>query len=287
MPAKRIDGLLVSRHLKEKIREDVSKIIGEGIEPCLATVLIGDDEASATYVKNKQLAANDVGILTVDKRLPNTTSEEELINLLNELNSDNDVHGILLQLPLPTHIDQFLAISKIDKNKDVDGLTPYNAGLLLTGNAKLKPCTPSGIMELLDYYNIDLTGMDTVIINRSNLVGKPLSLLFLQRNSTVTICHSKSRSITEKLMTADCIVTAVGDRNRFVLNGDMVKRGAVVIDVGINRIKGKLYGDVDFDSVCDKASYITPVPGGVGPMTVTMLLKNTIIAASTEHSTQL
>lgn len=270
---------MVSRLLKDKIREDVSKLTAHGINPCLATVLMGDDEASATYVRNKQLAATDVGILTVDKRLPSTASERELMNLLDELNSNKYVHGILLQLPLPKHIDQFLAISRIDKNKDVDCLTSYNAGLLLTGKARLKPCTPSGIIELLDYYKIDLRGMDVVIINRSNLVGIPLHLLLLQRDSTVTICHSKSRNINEKLIKADCIVTAIGDRNRFLLKGDMVKSGVVVIDVGINRINGKLYGDVDFDSVYDKASYITPVPGGVGPMTVTMLLKNTLTAA--------
>jgi methylenetetrahydrofolate dehydrogenase (NADP+)/methenyltetrahydrofolate cyclohydrolase len=200
----------------------------------------------------------------------------ELINLLNQ---DIYVHGILVQLPLPAHIDELAIVDLINPAKDVDGLTPFNAGMLLNGKGNLKPCTPSGIIELLDYYKIDISRMDAVIVNRSNLVGKPLALLLLERNATVTICHSKTKGLDEKLKGADLIVTAVGDRQHFILTEDMVRNDAVVIDVGITKDKGKLMGDVDFQAVKEKVSWITPVPGGVGPMTISMLLKNTISAA--------
>jgi methylenetetrahydrofolate dehydrogenase (NADP+)/methenyltetrahydrofolate cyclohydrolase len=201
----------------------------------------------------------------------------ELVQLLNH---DPEIHGILVQLPLPKHIDELEIITSLSPLKDVDGLTPYNAGMLQSGMGLLKPCTPSGIIELLDYYKIDISGMDAVIVNRSNLVGKPLALLLLERNATVTICHSKTKELKEKLRNADLVVTAVGNRQRFTLTGDMIKEGAVVIDVGTARLNNKLVGDADFESVKQKASWVTPVPGGVGLMTRAMLLKNTVTAAS-------
>jgi len=196
------------------------------------------------------------------------------------LNNDPAVHGILVQLPLPSHIDEIEIINVLSPLKDVDGLTPYNAGMLQNGTALLKPCTPSGVIELLDYYKIDVSGMDAVIVNRSNLVGKPLAFLLLERNATVTVCHSKTKDLDKKLRNADLVVTAVGNRQRFTLTADMIKEGAVIIDVGTARVGGKLTGDADFDSVKQKASWITPVPGGVGLMTRAMLLKNTVSAAS-------
>jgi methylenetetrahydrofolate dehydrogenase (NADP+)/methenyltetrahydrofolate cyclohydrolase len=196
------------------------------------------------------------------------------------LNNDPAVHGVLVQLPLPKHINEFAIINTLSPLKDVDGLTPYNAGMLQNGMALLKPCTPSGVMELLDYYKIDVSGMDAVIVNRSNLVGKPLTFMLLEKDATVTVCHSMTKGLNEKLRNADLVVTAVGNRQRFTLTADMVKEGAVVIDVGTARLSGKLAGDADFDSVREKASWITPVPGGVGLMTRAMLLKNTVAAAS-------
>src|SRR5581483_6526880 len=206
--------------------------------------------------------------------------QNELVELVQLLNNDPEVHGILVQLPLPKHINEFAVINTLSPLKDVDGLTPYNAGMLQNGMALLKPCTPSGVIELLDYYKIDVSGMDAVIVNRSNLVGKPLAFLLLEQNATVTVCHSKTKDLNEKLRNADLVVTAVGNRERFTLTADMVKEGAVVIDVGTAKLNGKLVGDADFDSVRQKASWITPVPGGVGLMTRAMLLKNTVAAAS-------
>ena len=252
----------------------------QGIQPGLATILVGDEVSSEAYIKNKQKAAKEVGINTWDHKLPSTVSQKELMNLVNLLNNDDKIHGILVQLPLPSNIDEFAIIKRINPVKDVDGLTPFTAGLLLNGYAYLKPCTPSGIIEMLDYYNISLMGMDAIIVNRSNLVGKPLSMLLLERNATVTICHSKTKALKDKLRQADIIITAVGNRETFTLTSEMVKPGSVVIDVGITRHNGKIIGDVEFEEVREKVSWITPVPGGVGPMTVSMLLKNTLIAAS-------
>ena len=201
-------------------------------------------------------------------------------SLVDLLNKDGSVHGILIQLPLPKHLDEFSTISRISPIKDVDGLTPYSVGLLSSGKAVLKPCTPSGIMEMFDYYNIDLTGKHVVIINRSNLVGKPLYHLLLEKNATITTCHSKTQDLKEHCQRADIVITAIGNRTRFVLTADMIKKGAVVIDVGISRQNGKIVGDTDYEEIIKKASYATPVPGGVGPMTVAMLLKNTVTAAS-------
>jgi methylenetetrahydrofolate dehydrogenase (NADP+)/methenyltetrahydrofolate cyclohydrolase len=278
--ARIIDGKVVSEDVKARVKKAVDELKASRVQPCLATVLVGEDPASATYVGSKQKDANEVGILTRDYRLAATFKQSELVELVELLNNDPAVHGILVQLPLPSHIDEIEIINVLSPLKDVDGLTPYNAGMLQNGMALLKPCTPSGVIELLDYYKIDVSGMDAVIVNRSNLVGKPLAFLLLERNATVTVCHSKTKDLDKKLRNADLVVTAVGNRQRFTLTADMIKEGAVIIDVGTARVGGKLTGDVDFDSVKQKASWITPVPGGVGLMTRAMLLKNTVSAAS-------
>ncbi|HJU95442.1 MAG TPA: bifunctional 5,10-methylenetetrahydrofolate dehydrogenase/5,10-methenyltetrahydrofolate cyclohydrolase [Nitrososphaera sp.] len=279
MVARLIDGKVVSADVKSRVIEAVRELKETGVQPCLATVLVGNDPASATYIGSKHKDAKEVGIVTRDHRLAATFKQKELRELVQLLNNDPEVHGILVQLPLPSHIDEFDILSSLGPMKDVDGLTPYNIGMLQNGIAALKPCTPSGIMELLDYYKIDVAGMDVVIVNRSNLVGKPLLILLLERDATVTICHSKTKDLNEKLRSADLIVTAVGDRRRFTLTANMIKEDVIVIDVGIARLDGKLTGDLDFDSVKQKASWITPVPGGVGLMTRAMLLKNTVTAA--------
>jgi len=277
---KKIDGIAVANAVKERVRKAVNELQTEGVTPCLATVLVGENQASSIYVKNKQKACAEVGITTKDHKLPESFSQQEMNSLIDLLNNDNTVHGILVQLPLPKQLDEFATMSRISPIKDVDGLTPYNVGLLSTGRAILKPCTPSGIMEMFDYYNIDLTGKHAVIINRSNLVGRPLYNLLLEKNVTVTTCHSKTHNLKEHCQKADIVITAVGDRTKFVLTADMIKDGAIMIDVGISRQDGKLVGDADYDEIIKKASYATPVPGGVGPMTVAMLLKNTVTAAS-------
>lgn len=284
--AKIINGLEVSTTVKTRVKRAVDELKSQGVTPCLATVLVGEDPASATYVNSKQKTAKELGIATRDHRVAVTFKQQELLELVQLLNKDPEIHGILVQLPLPKHIDEFAITSSIHPLKDVDGLTPYSAGMLQNGMAHLKPCTPSGVMEILDYYKIDISGMDAVIINRSNLVGLPLALMLLEKNATVTICHSKTKDLAHKLCNADLVITAVGNPERFTLTADMVKPGAVVIDVGTSRRAGKLAGDVDFDSVKEKASWITPVPGGVGPMTIAMLMKNTVSAASISRGMQ-
>ena len=280
MTGQKIDGITVANAVKDRVRKAVQELKSEGIVPCLATILVGENPASVTYVKNKQKACTDAGIITKDHRLPESFSQQEMNSLVDLLNKDDSVHGILIQLPLPKQLDEFSTISRISPIKDVDGLTPYSIGLLSSGNAIIKPCTPSGIMEMFDYYKIDLTGKHAVIINRSNLVGKPLYHLLLEKNATVTTCHSKTENLKEHCQKADIVITAVGDRTRFVLTADMIKEGAVVIDVGISRQNEKIVGDANYDEIFRKASFATPVPGGVGPMTVAMLLKNTVTAAS-------
>lgn len=280
MVARIIDGKVVSAYVKARVKKAVEQLKESGVQPCLATVLVGDDPASATYVGSKQNDAKEVGIATRDHRLAATFKQDELLELVHLLNNDSKVHGILVQLPLPKHIDEFEIITALSPLKDVDGLTPYNAGMLQSGMGLLKPCTPSGIIELLDYYKIDISGMDAVVVNRSNLVGKPLALLLLERNATVMICHSKTKNLSEKLRNADLVVTAVGNRQRFTLTADMIKEGAIVIDVGTARLNNRLVGDADFESVKQRASWVSPVPGGVGLMTRAMLLKNTVTAAS-------
>lgn len=275
-----ISGVEVSTKLKTELIQKVELLKKNGIDPCLATILVGDDKPSAIYIRNKRKACSALGIKTKDNTMPSSIEEEKLIELINSLNNDPSVHGILLQLPLPSHIDQFEVINKIKPTKDVDGLTYQNAGLLLNKKSSLIPCTPLGVMELFNYYKIELKGKDIIIINRSILVGKPLFLLLLEKDATVTICHSKTRDLEEKLRRADIIITAVGNRKLFTLKREHVKENVVIIDIGISRENGKIIGDTDFETVAPKASWITPVPGGVGPMTITMLLNNTIKAAS-------
>jgi methylenetetrahydrofolate dehydrogenase (NADP+)/methenyltetrahydrofolate cyclohydrolase len=280
LSGQKIDGIAVAASVKEIVSAAVKELQNTGITPCLATVLVGDDPASFTYVKNKQKACAAIGIKTKDHKLPSTFSQREMTSLIELLNNDETVHGILVQLPLPSQLDEFSTTSRISPLKDVDGLTPYNIGLLTSGRAILKPCTPSGIMELFEYYKIDLEGKNSVIINRSNLVGKPLYNMMLEKNATVTTCHSRTRSLKEHCQSADIIISAVGNRSKFTLTDDMIKKGSVIIDVGASRLGGKLVGDIDYDKIIKKASYVTPVPGGVGPMTIAMLLKNTVTAAS-------
>jgi methylenetetrahydrofolate dehydrogenase (NADP+)/methenyltetrahydrofolate cyclohydrolase len=234
------------------------------------------------YINNKQKAANSIGIRTLDYRLHTTISQTELIRLIEKLNLDSAVHGILIQLPLPDHLDKYKVINMVDPKKDVDGLTFINSGLLLNEKTNLIPCTPLGIMELFRFYEIQLDGSNVLIINRSNLVGKPLASLLLSKNSTVTISHSHTNNLKFFSQNADIVITAVGNRDSFVLTPDMVKNGATIIDVGTNRVDGKLCGDVEFERVREKASYITPVPGGVGPMTICMLLRNTVEASKSQ-----
>lgn len=276
----KIDGKEIAKAVKERVRQAAEQLKAQGINPCLATVLVGDSQASATYVRNKHGACEEVGISTKDHKLPATITQSELNELIDSLNNDLSVHGILVQLPLPEQLDEFQTTSRISPLKDVDGLTPHNAGLLAMNKAALVACTPSGIMEMFDFHNIELEGKNVVLINRSNLVGKPLYHLLLQKNATVITCHSKTKNLEEFCKSADIIITAVGDRNKFTLTEDMIKEGAVIIDVAITRYEGRLAGDTDYEQIIQKASYATPVPGGVGPMTVAMLLKNTITAAS-------
>jgi methylenetetrahydrofolate dehydrogenase (NADP+) / methenyltetrahydrofolate cyclohydrolase len=280
LTGQKIDGIAVANSVKDLVKASVTELKKEGVEPCLATILIGDDPASSSYVTSKQKDCADVGIATKDHRLPQEFTQMELDSLINLLNNDKTVHGILVQLPLPKLLDEFATTSRISPIKDVDGLTPYNVGLLASGRAILKPCTPLGIMELFDYYKIELSGKNVTIINRSNLVGKPLYHLMLERNATVTTCHSKTTNLKEHCLDADIVITAVGDRSRFTLTAEMIREGAVVIDIGTSRVNGKLAGDADYDNIIKKASYATPVPGGVGPMTRAMLLRNTVTAAS-------
>lgn len=275
-----ISGLEVSSKIKQELITKVQSLNKNGIYPCLSTILVGDDPASTIYVRNKHRACAEVGIETKDNKISSSIEEKKLIELIKSLNDDPSVHGILMQLPLPAQINQFNVINAINPQKDVDGLTYYNAGLLLNKRSLFIPCTPLGVMELLKYYNIELKGKDVVIVNRSILVGKPIALLLLDKDATVMICHSHTKNINEKVKNADIVITAVGNRKLFTLREESVKDGAVVIDIGITRENGKIKGDVDFENVSKKASWITPVPGGVGPMTIAMLLKNTVIAAS-------
>jgi len=280
MVGTKIDGNIIAQSVKDRVKKAVEELKTQGITPCLATILIGDNPASATYVKNKHKACEEVGIVTKDHKLDANVSQIQINEIIENLNKDNTVHGILVQLPLPEQLDEFVTTSRISPLKDVDGLTPHNTGLLSMKKAALVACTPLGIMEMFDYHGIDLDGKNVVLINRSNLVGKPLYHLLLEKNATVFACHSKTKNLTELCQSADVIITAVGNRDKFTLTPEMIKEGVIVIDVAISRFKEKLVGDSDFEQIIQKASFATPVPGGVGPMTVAMLLKNTITAAS-------
>lgn len=273
-----LDGKAVSLKVKESVKVRADELKKFGVEPTLAVVLVGEDKASQTYVRAKEKACNEYGIKSVAHRLSKNTTQNELLALINVLNLDDSIHGILVQLPLPKHIDTNVVLAAIDPRKDVDGFHAVNVGKLVSGLDGFVPCTPLGVMEILKEYGIEVAGLNAVVIGRSNIVGKPMANLLLNASATVTVTHSKTKNLKEICKSADLIVAAIG--RPFFLKADMVKDGAVVVDVGINRLDdGRLVGDVDFDEVAPKCSYITPVPGGVGPMTIAMLLNNTILAA--------
>lgn len=279
-----IDGKVVSASVKQEVADECAKILSEkGIKPGLAVIIVGDDPASRVYVNNKKKACELVGFLSREYALPAETTQEELLDLVTKLNNDNEINGILCQLPLPKHLDEKAVIEAISPQKDVDAFHAVNVGKIMIGDFDFLPCTPAGVMELLAYYNIDITGKECVVLGRSNIVGKPMSMLLLHKNGTVTVCHSRTKNLEEVCKRADILVAAVGIP-KFV-KANMVKEGAVVIDVGINRDEnGKLCGDVDFADVEGLASYITPVPGGVGPMTIAMLMKNTLTAFKLQNN---
>ena len=274
-----LDGTKIAGEIRGSVRDE-AKLLKQktGIVPGLAVVLVGDDPASEIYVGRKAKACEEAGFVSRQYRLAAATGEGELLNLIDVLNKDSLIHGILVQLPLPVHISTKKVIAAIDPLKDVDGFHPYNVGGLVSGSPLLVPCTPRGIMELISCTGIELAGKEAVVVGRSNIVGKPMALLLLERHATVTICHSRTRDLPQVTSRADVLIAAVGKPH--MITGDMVKKGAVVIDVGVNRLaSGKLAGDVAFDEVSPKTSYITPVPGGVGPMTIAMLMRNTLDAA--------
>ena len=279
--SKILDGKLVSASVKEKVKSDVAALKEEGVGVGLAVILVGDNPASKIYVENKKKACEATGIKSFEYLLDKTATEEELISLVKTLNNEKSINGILCQLPLPGHIDERAVIAAISPEKDVDAFHISNVGKIMVGNFDFLPCTPAGIIEILDYYGIEIEGKDCVVIGRSNIVGKPMGMLLMHRNGTVTICHSKTENLKEITKRADILVSSVGKAG--FVTADMVKPGAVVIDVGMNRENGKLCGDVLFDEVSAVAGAITPVPGGVGPMTIATLLKNTVTAAKRQN----
>lgn len=277
-----IDGKKISMEIKDEVKAKAAALAAKGIQACLAVILVGEDPASQVYVRNKKKACEYCGIKSLSYELPASTTEEELLKLVDELNENKECNGILVQLPLPKHIDEEKVLLRIKPEKDVDGFHPYNVGLLSIGKADLKACTPAGCIELIKRSGVDITGKNCVVVGRSNIVGKPVGMLLMSENGTVTTCHSRTKDMAKVCAEADILVVAIG-KEKFV-KADMVKEGAVVIDVGINRMEnGKLCGDVDFDEVEKKAGYITPVPGGVGPMTIAMLMNNCIIACEKQN----
>ena len=280
--AKIIDGKLISAAVKERVKNQVAELKEKNIAVGLAVIIVGEDPASKVYVANKKKACETLGIISEEYALPENTSEEELLDLINKLNAKKSINGILCQLPLPNHLDEKLIINSILPEKDVDAFHPTNVGKIMIGDFDFVPCTPAGVMEMLAYENIDVEGKNCVVIGRSNIVGKPMNMLLLHKNGTVTICHSRTKNLKEITTKADILIAAVG-RPNFV-TADMVKKDAVVIDVGINRVDGKLCGDVDYENVSKIASAITPVPGGVGPMTIAMLMQNTLTAAKKQNN---
>ena len=277
-----IDGKVISAAVKERVKKGVAELNKTGITVGLAVIIVGEDPASKIYVANKKKACEALGIISEEYALPESTTEEELLALVDELNRKKSINGILCQLPLPRHLDEKLIINSILPEKDVDAFHPANVGRIMIGDYDFVPCTPAGIMEMLAYENINPEGKNCVVIGRSNIVGKPMAMLLLHKNGTVTVCHSKTKNLKEICSKADILVAAVG-KAKFV-TADMVKEGAVVIDVGMNRVDGKLYGDVDYEAVKEKATAITPVPGGVGPMTIAMLMQNTLTAAKRQNN---
>lgn len=274
-----IDGKAISAEIRAEIKAETEKLYAEcGTRPGLAVIIVGDDAASQVYVRNKRRACEEVGFYSEAYELAASTTQDELNELVDRLNADERIHGILCQLPLPRHLDENQVILRIRPDKDVDAFHPYNVGRIMIGDYSFLPCTPAGVMALLERSGIDVSGKECVVVGRSNIVGKPQAMLLLHKHGTVTVCHSRTKDLADVCRRADVLVAAIGKADFFT--GDMVKEGAVVIDVGMNRrADGKLTGDVDFASVAPKASYITPVPGGVGPMTITMLMQNTLTAA--------
>lgn len=278
MGARIIDGKAIAESIRGEIVEKVKALKEErGITPGLAVILVGEDPASKTYVRNKEKACGQVGIYSEVHRLPESTSQEEVLALIKDLNRRPEIDGILVQLPLPKHIDSKACLEEISPDKDVDGFHPVNVGRLMVGEKCFIPCTPHGIIVLLERTGVDLVGKEAVVVGRSNIVGKPVAMLLMQRHATVTICHTRTKDLPFHTKRAEVLVVAAGKPR--VITGDMIKEGAVVIDVGVNAVDGKLVGDVDFDSAVQRAAAITPVPGGVGPMTITMLMLNTVEAA--------
>ena len=278
-----IDGKAISAKTKEELRLEVAALKEKGVSVGLAVIIVGDDPASRVYVNNKKKACELLGIYSEEYALPADTNMESLLGLIEELNTRKDINGILCQLPLPRHLDEKAVINAISPEKDVDAFHPVNVGKIMIGDFDFLPCTPAGVMRLLDESGVEIEGKNCVVIGRSNIVGKPMSMLLLHRIATVTICHSRTRNLSEVTSKADILVAAVGKAN--FVTPDMVKEGTVVIDVGINRLpSGKLCGDVDFDNVSEKCSFITPVPGGAGPMTIAMLMANTVTAAKKQNN---
>ena len=278
MSANIMDGKAVARNIREGLKEEVEGLKKKRIHPGLAVVLVGENPASMVYVKNKGEACRSAGIYSEEHKLPAETKEADLLGLINQLNKDPRIHGILVQLPLPAHINKDRILASVSPEKDVDGFHEINMGRLLIGQEGLVPCTPLGIMQLLEHYHIPVEGRFAVVVGRSNIVGKPVAMMLLQRNATVTICHTRTKNMGEVCRMADILIAAAGRPG--MITADMIREGAVVIDVGINRLDtGKLTGDVDFESASKRAGWITPVPGGVGPMTIAMLLYNTVKAA--------
>ncbi len=280
-----LDGKKVSQKVKDALKEKVAALNAKGIYPGLAVIIVGNDSASRVYVNNKKKACEYIGIRSEEYALAEETTQAELLELIDTLNKKSDIHGILCQLPLPKHIDEETILNSINPSKDVDAFHPVNVGKIMIGNFDFLPCTPAGVMDLIDESGIDLTGKHCVVVGRSNIVGKPQAMLLLHKNATVTICHSKTKDLKGVCRSADVLVVAVGRAK--MIDEDYIKDGAVVIDVGMDRDEnGKLCGDVDFDSACKKASYITPVPGGVGPMTIATLMKNAVTAAEKQCNCQ-
>jgi len=282
--AKLINGKEISANIRTEIKAETEEFVKKtGIRPGLAVIIVGEDPASQVYVRNKKRACDEVGFYSESYELPEDTTQEELNALVDKLNADSKIHGILCQLPLPKHLNENEVILRIDPKKDVDAFHPYNVGKIMIGDYSFLPCTPAGVMALLKRSGIDISGKECVVVGRSNIVGKPQAMLLLHSHGTVTVCHSRTKNLAEVCRRADILVAAIGKADFFT--ADMIKEGAVVIDVGMNRrADGKLTGDVDFESVAPKASYITPVPGGVGPMTIAMLLLNTLTAAEIQSS---
>jgi len=273
-----IDGNKIGEQIRAEVAKGVEELKNsKGVTPGLAVIIAGDDPASKVYVRNKQKACEKLGIYSEEHGLPGDVSEEKLLSVIDELNEDPKIHGILVQLPLPKQINPDKVLNRVSPEKDVDGFHPINVGKLMVGADTFVPCTPQGIMALLEYTGVEIAGKEAVIVGRSNLVGKPILQLLLQKNATVTVCHSKTNDLSSHTKGADILVAAVGSPQ--LINGEMVKEGVTIIDVGVNRVDNKLVGDVDFESVKDKAARITPVPGGVGPMTIAMLMKNVLKAA--------